>query len=157
MQVDSMDLELYTGGLDTVEIFRKWELLAKKHNFGALCVFEGIVREEVLNDQAQSVQALSFDIYKPLLVKWFALWQDRASKKGARILMAHSYGNVPATQSSFMCGIISRQRGVSLELYEMFIEDFKANTPIWKYDVIENKRVFALSRSMPIEGSGILG
>lgn len=102
------------------------------------------------------VRALSFDVYEPLLQKWFESWQAKAAQAGAVLLMAHSVGDVAHTQSSYMCAIISKQRKAALGLYEAFIEDFKANAPIWKYDVIGARRVFALSRSTPIEGSGVL-
>lgn len=103
------------------------------------------------------VSALSFDVYEPLLHKWFESWQAKARAMDALLLMAHSVGEVAHTQSSYMCAVISRQRKAALALYEDFIEDFKANAPIWKYDVIGEERVFALSRSTPIDGSGVLG
>ncbi|WP_394908708.1 molybdenum cofactor biosynthesis protein MoaE [uncultured Helicobacter sp.] len=103
------------------------------------------------------VSALSFDVYEPLLHKWFESWQTKATQMGAVLLMAHSVGDVAHTQSSYMCAVISKQRKAALALYEEFIEDFKANAPIWKYDIVGAQRVFALSRSTPIEGSGVLG
>jgi molybdopterin synthase catalytic subunit len=45
---------------------------------------------------------------------------------------------------------------VALELIEEFVEDFKANAPIWKYDVINGKRIYAEDRSMPMDGAGLL-
>jgi molybdopterin synthase catalytic subunit len=45
---------------------------------------------------------------------------------------------------------------VALELIDEFVEDFKKSAPIWKYDLINGKRVYALNRSTKIEGSGIL-
>lgn len=153
-------LRLYQGALPTSEIYVEWETFAKERNCGALCVFTGIVRQEESKEIESTefiVSALSFDVYEPLLRKWFESWQAKATQMGALLLMAHSVGDVARTQSSYMCAVISRQRRAALALYEDFIEDFKANAPIWKYDVIEGKRVFAMSRSTPIEGSGVLG
>ncbi|RDU51822.1 molybdenum cofactor biosynthesis protein MoaE [Helicobacter sp. MIT 00-7814] len=175
-------LEIFKGALPTKEIYAHWEEVAKAQNNGALCVFVGIVREEAINTEAQTstqdsknqntqknatniesqntesqnIEALSFDIYTPLLQKWFESWQERARLTGAQILMAHSLGDVPKGASSYMCAVISSKRKAALSLYEEFIEDFKANAPIWKYDVINGKRIFALSRSTPIQGSGVL-
>lgn len=153
-------LRLYHGALPTSEIYAEWEAFAKERNCGALCVFTGIVRQEESKEIESTefiVSALSFDVYEPLLRKWFESWQAKVTQMGALLLMAHSVGDVARTQSSYMCAVISRQRRSALALYEDFIEDFKANAPIWKYDVIEGKRVFAMSRSTPIEGSGVLG
>jgi len=45
---------------------------------------------------------------------------------------------------------------VALELIDEFVEDFKANAPIWKYDLKDNKRIYAKDRSTAISGSGLL-
>ena len=158
-------LTLYNGALCVSEIYTQWEHYAKEQNCGALCVFEGLVREEKSQENLEShhkdlqnslVEGLSFDVYEPLLHKWFDKWQGKAKKQNCLLLMAHSKGDVPKGKSSFMCAIISSKRKAALSLYEIFIEDFKANAPIWKYDIIKGKRIFALSKSQKIAGSGIL-
>ncbi|WP_295701579.1 molybdenum cofactor biosynthesis protein MoaE [Helicobacter mastomyrinus] len=144
-------LELYQGALPAAEIYTQWERLAQDSNAGALSVFTGIVRKE------SQINALSFDIYKPLLQKWFDKWQQKAQKEhNAYICMAHSIGDVQYSQSSYMCGIISSHRKEAFEVYMPFIEDFKANAPIWKYDIINQQRIYAQKRSKPLAGSGIL-
>jgi molybdopterin synthase catalytic subunit len=55
--------------------------------------------------------------------------------------MAHSQGDVLVGETSFMCAIYSKHR--EFQMIEKFVEDFKANAPIWKYDLIEGDRVFA--------------
>lgn len=161
-------LSLYHGALPTGELYTQWEALAQSKNCGAVSIFSGIVRKEqhlksqnpktptaeIFEDNC--VEALSFDIYKPLLEKWFNSWQEKAHNMGAYVCMAHSIGDVPCGKSSFMCGIISSHRKVALSLYAELIEDFKANAPIWKYDVINHKRIYAKERSKAIKGSGIL-
>ena len=37
-----------------------------------------------------------------------------------------------------------------------FVEDFKANAPIWKYDLKNAQRIYAKDRSQAINGAGIL-
>lgn len=140
-------LEIYSGSLPTQTIYTSWETLAREQNIGAMCVFTGIVRAE------NNIQGLSFDIYEPLLHKWFQGWQE---KHKAKILMAHSLGDVLCGESSFMCAILSSQRKDALQIYEDFIEDFKANAPIWKYDLVNNCRIYAKDRSKPLKGSGLL-
>ena len=160
-------LSLYHGALPTGELYTQWEALAQSKNCGAVSIFSGIVRKEQSleshlessldsNLKSNDVEALSFDIYKPLLEKWFNSWQEKAHNMGAYVCMAHSIGDVPCGKSSFMCGIISPHRKVALSLYAELIEDFKANAPIWKYDVINHKRIYAKERSKALKGSGIL-
>lgn len=143
-------LEIYQGALPTYEIYQKWELLAKERNLGAFCVFTGIVREE------NNIKGLSFDIYKPLLDRWFENWEQKAKNQGVILMMAHSIGDVKNSESSYMSAVLSSQRRAALDMYEDFIEDFKHNAPIWKYDLKDGKRIYAIDRSHCLSGSGIL-
>ena len=132
------NLKIYEGGLPVEKIFSKWYKLKKG---GMLLTFVGIVRDD------NGVEGLSFDIYKPMLKQWFKKWEDK-------VLMAHSVGNVYVGETSFMCGIYSKHR--EFKLIEEFVEDFKANAPIWKYDLIKGDRVFAKKRGKKLSNAGIL-
>lgn len=143
-------LELYQGPLDVDKIFSNWRKWGEDKNFGAFITFVGTVREE------GGIEALSFDVYEPILKKWFDKWQERANSEGAYLKMAHSIGDVPVHTSSYLAAVFSPKRKVALKLIEEFVEDFKASAPIWKYDVIDGKRVYAKDRSQKIKGAGIL-
>jgi molybdopterin synthase catalytic subunit len=143
-------MELYNGALDIKEIFGRWLDEERESNYGAFIPFIGTVRAE------DGIEGLSFDIYKPILQSWFDSWQERAKEKGAKVKMAHSIGDVLIHESSYMSAVFSPKRRVALELIDEFVEDFKANAPIWKYDIIKGKRVYAEDRSTPMSGSGIL-
>ena len=143
-------LELHNGCLDVNEIQNRWFESVKKSNYGAVMSFVGVVRDE------NGIDGLSFDIYEPILQKWFSLWQEKAKKSNAYLMMAHSRGDVFNHTSSYMCGVCSPKRRVALEMIDEFVEDFKASAPIWKYDLIEGKRVYALERSTKLENSGLL-
>ena len=177
-------LEIFEGGLDTFGLYRKYENLAREKNCGACCVFCGVVRgekfggdlsgepDEGLEAQGggnpasvredskrgdfREIEGLSFDIYEPLLREWFAHWEERLEGR-AILCMAHSRGDVMVGKSSFMCAIISPQRRVALEYYEAFIEDFKHRAPIWKYDLVAGRRIYASARSHVLPSSGLLG
>ena len=143
-------MELYNGPLDVKAIFGRWLDEHSADNYGAFIPFVGIIREE------GGIEALSFDIYEPILRSWFEGWQDRARERGAIVKMAHAIGDVPVHTSSYISAVLSPQRRVALELIDLFVEDFKANAPIWKYDVIDGKRIYAQERSTPMDGAGIL-
>ncbi|MRI59092.1 MAG: molybdenum cofactor biosynthesis protein MoaE [Epsilonproteobacteria bacterium] len=143
-------LELYPGELNVDKIFSRWRKWGEDKNFGAFITFVGTVREE------DGIEALSFDVYEPILRRWFEQWQQRAKSRGAVLRMAHSKGNVPIHTSSYMAAVFSPKRRVALDLIEEFVEDFKANAPIWKYDIKNGERIYAKDRSHPIEGSGLL-
>lgn len=143
-------LEIHEGDLNVEEITNRWYKHIKDKNCGAFIPFIGIVRDE------DGISGLSFDIYEPILQKWFDAWQTKADKDNALLLMAHSRGDVPNHTSSYIAAVVSPQRKVALKLINDFVEDFKANAPIWKYDLIDGKRVYAKDRSMQIKGAGLL-
>lgn len=143
-------MELYQGPLDVKEIFGRWLDEEAESNYGAYIPFIGTIRAE------DGIEALSFDIYEPILNNWFESWQERAGERGAIVKMAHSTGDVPVHTSSYVSAVFSPKRRVALELIEAFVEDFKANAPIWKYDVVDGKRIYAEDRSTPMDGSGLL-
>jgi len=143
-------MELYNGSLDIEMIFTKWLNEEKNSNYGAYIPFIGTIRAE------NGIDALSFDIYEPILKKWFNGWVEKAEKLGAKVKMAHAIGDVPVHTSSYISAVFSPKRRVALELIDEFVEDFKANAPIWKYDVKDGKRIYAEDRSTPMSGSGIL-
>lgn len=143
-------MELYQGSLDTKEIFGRWLDEQASSNYGAYIPFVGTIRAE------DGIEALSFDIYEPVLQAWFDSWQEKAKALGAVVKMAHAIGDVPVHSSSYISAVFSPKRRVALELIDTFVEDFKANAPIWKYDVINGERMYAEDRSTPMNGSGLL-
>jgi len=143
-------LSIYNGPLDVAMILKDWYEEEAKSNYGAYIPFVGTVRSE------DGIDGLSFDIYDPILESWFKTWQAKAKAKGAIIKMAHSRGDVLLHQSSYIAAIFSPKRRVALEFIDEFVEDFKASAPIWKYDLLDGQRVYALDRSTAIKGSGIL-
>jgi len=143
-------MELHDGPLEVKEIFGRWLDEQASSNYGAYIPFVGTIRAE------DGIEALSFDIYEPVLQKWFDEWQKKAEALGAIVKMAHARGDVPVHTSSYISAVFSPKRRVALELIDEFVEDFKANAPIWKYDVKNGERIYAEERSTPMDGSGLL-
>ncbi|NCD11500.1 MAG: molybdenum cofactor biosynthesis protein MoaE [Epsilonproteobacteria bacterium] len=143
-------LELHEGSLHVKEILAVWYDKICDKNYGAFIPFVGIVRDE------DGIEGLSFDIYEPILNSWFDAWQAKAKAQNAYLLMAHSRGDVPNHTSSYISAVLSPKRKVALKLINDFVEDFKANAPIWKYDLIDGKRIYAKDRSHLLQGHGLL-
>lgn len=143
-------LQLFDGSLPVEQITNSWYNKYRNSNFGAIITFVGVVRDE------NKIDGLSFDIYEPILNSWFDSWQKKANEKDAIVLMAHSRGDVFNHESSYIAAVCSPKRRVALELIDEFVEDFKAQAPIWKYDIINKQRVYAKDRSTAISGAGIL-
>lgn len=143
-------LELYNGALDVPALLKRWYEEEARSNYGAFIPFVGTVRDE------GGIEGLSFDVYEPILQAWFEAWQEKAQQRGALLKMAHSRGDVLVHESSYIAAVFSPKRRVALETIDAFVEDFKAAAPIWKYDLIDGKRVYADDRSTAIRGSGLL-
>jgi len=140
-------LEVFKGGIPVIETLNRWYEEFKLEGYGAMIPFIGIVRAD------NGIDGLSFDLYLPMLNEWFKKWQNI---EGVKITMAHSFGDVMVGETSFLCAIFTKHRREGFEYLEKFVEDFKANAPIWKYDLINGKRVFASDRSKELPGAGIL-
>ena len=143
-------LSLYDGALDVPTILKTWYEEEATSNYGAFIPFVGTIRDE------DDIDGLSFDVYEPILNSWFEAWQKKAKDKNAVIKMAHSRGDVMLHESSYIAAVFSPKRRVALEFIDEFVEDFKASAPIWKYDLKNGERIYALDRSTAIKGSGIL-
>lgn len=143
-------VEIYDGSLDVKSIFNRWLDEQSGKNYGAFIPFVGIIRDE------DGIDGLSFDIYEPILASWFDALQLKASSRGALLKMAHSRGDVLLHTSSYIAAVFSPKRRVALELIDEFVEDFKANAPIWKYDLRDGVRIYAEDRSTPMAGAGLL-
>ncbi len=144
-------LEIYQNGLEVENIFNSWHEAIKQKNCGAFVSFVGIVRAE------DGISGLSFDINETMLKDWFETWKQKLKDKNSYLLMAHSKGDVLISQSSFMCAVVSPKRRVGLEMLDVFVEDFKANAPIWKYDLKDGQRIYAKKRSKALSYAGLLG
>lgn len=143
-------LELFDGPVPVEETLSRWYKEEADSNYGAFIPFIGTIRDEA------GISGLSFDIYEPILESWYDAWVLKARQTGAIIKMAHSRGDVPLHKSSYIAAVFSPKRRVALEMIDEFVEDFKASAPIWKYDLIDGKRIYAQDRSTAIAGSGLL-
>ncbi|KGI56072.1 molybdenum cofactor biosynthesis protein MoaE [Campylobacter sp. MIT 97-5078] len=142
--------ELCKGSLKVPLLYTKWYEAYKDANLGAFVSFCGIVRAE------DELEGLSFDICENLLRSWFITWQEKVEKEGVKLCFAHSIGDVKVHESSYLAGVFSKQRKLGLTLINEFVEDFKANAPIWKYDLLKGQRIYAKDRSIKLLGAGLL-
>lgn len=143
--------ELYNGALNVTQIYKEWFERYKNENLGAMISFCGIVRDE------NGIEALYFEIYEKLLKSWFEKWCEKVAHEKVVLCFAHAKGEVKIHQSSYFAALISKKRKVGLRLINEFVEDFKANAPIWKFDIKNGEKIYALNRSAKLPQAGILG
>ncbi|PAF42410.1 molybdenum cofactor biosynthesis protein MoaE [Helicobacter sp. 11S02629-2] len=159
MKQISPNLYIKEGHISNIDFTNITSKLARELGFGALSTFEGIVRDDKLageNLDSPKVEALKFQIYEPLFIKWMSEWQEKAKEKGVILALAHSYGVVKVGETSYIASVMSKHRRAVLDLFASFVDDFKANAPIWKFDVVDGKEIYALERSTALKHSGLL-
>ena len=143
-------MELYNGQLNIQNIINIWTQDNIKKNYGAFIYFVGVVRDE------NSIDGLYFEIYKPILEKWFNQWTKYGLDNDINIKMAHSIGNVMINESSYISAIFSKHRKIGLSTINLLVEDFKKNAPIWKYEIIDSQRIYRREKSTPMNNNGLL-
>ena len=142
--------KIVNTSLDVPSLYEECFKKCKDKNYGSFLSFCGIVRAE------NKIQGLSFDVYEKLLKSWFLKWKERAKKDGIYLCFAHSKGDVALHESSFFVAVFSKNRKEGLKTLNDFVEDFKAGAPIWKYDLINNERIYAKNRSTKLKNAGLL-
>ena len=144
------NFQIIKGSLDERALYSEFCGICKELNYGAFLSFSGIIRAE------DSISGLSFDIYEPILKKWFNDWCERTKDLNIKLFFAHAQGDVLVGECSYFAGIASSHRKNGLLTFAEFVEDFKQNAPIWKYDLIDGKRIYAKDRSFKLPNAGLL-
>lgn len=143
-------MQIFDGALDVALLLDQWYKKSADGKNGAFISFVGIVRDD------DGISGLSFDIYMPILKKWYEAWVLAAKKHNCEVFFAHSLGDVMVGQSSYLAAVKSPNRKEALRLIDEFVEDFKASAPIWKYDLKGGERIYAKARSKPLKFAGLL-
>ena len=106
-------VEIFKGGVPVIETLERWYEEFKLEGFGAMIPFIGIVRPD------GGIEGLSFDLYLPMLNEWFKKWEEL---KDAKIIMAHSFGDVMVGESSFLCAVFTKHRREGFKYLEELVE-----------------------------------
>ncbi|MDE7317283.1 MAG: molybdenum cofactor biosynthesis protein MoaE [Helicobacter sp.] len=154
LEASASELLIMDGNLPLKTLYARYNRLAKANNKGAVAHFTGFVRQE---GEMNKTDGLVFELYEPLLVQWFSAHKERLESDNVFVCMAHSRGFVPVGKSSFSVCLIAKQRASVLNELANFVEDFKQNAPIWKYDSIAGQQIFERTRAKPLQGSGLFG
>lgn len=98
---------------------------------GALVEFRGLVRR---TEREKKISALVYEIYEKMAHRLIREILERLNQEHP-ILSAtviHRYGIVPTGEASIYVRIQSKHRGEAFRVLERFMNDFKADVPIWK-------------------------
>src|SRR3984957_9324129 len=117
---------------------------------GAVCVFDGIVRD---NSRGRKRLHLDYEAYREM-----ALEQMRGLAKGAvvrfgvrDVALVHRLGRLVVGETSVLVVVASGHRGAAFEACRWLIDTLKKTVPIWKKEQFVDGAIWADGEPFPDE------
>ena len=117
---------------------------------GAVCVFEGIVRD---NTRGRKTLYLDYEAYEDMALKQMeALRTEAMERFGVReVAVVHRLGRLQVGETSVLIAVASAHRGAAFEACRWVIDTLKKTVPIWKKEQFEDGAVWADGEPFPEE------
>ncbi len=125
-------IELTDGVIDP----RRIEAAVERPEAGAICTFQGVVRDHNLG---RRVTYLEYEAYPEMaLAAMRAIAGEVAERwSEARCAMAHRTGRLEIGEASVVIAVSSPHRAEAFEACRWAIDRLKERVPIWKKEVFE--------------------
>lgn len=120
---------------------------------GAVCVFDGIVRD---NTRGRKTLHLDYEAYREMALQQMrALAEEAVAKFGVRdVALVHRLGRLVVGETSVLIVVASAHRGAAFEACRWLIDTLKRTVPIWKKEQFVDGAVWADGEPFP-EGMGV--
>jgi molybdopterin synthase catalytic subunit len=120
---------------------------------GAVCVFDGIVRD---NTRGRKTLYLDYEAYREMaLAQMKALAAEAVERFGVRdVAMVHRLGRLVIGETSVLVVVASAHRGAAFDACRWLIDTLKKTVPIWKKEQFVDGAIWADGEPFP-EGMGI--
>jgi molybdopterin synthase catalytic subunit len=117
---------------------------------GAVCVFDGIVRN---NTRGRQTLYLVYEGYREMALKQMAELADEAvARFGVRdVALVHRLGRLEVGETSVLIAVASAHRGAAFEACRWLIDTLKKTVPIWKKEYFVDGAVWADGEAFPVE------
>ena len=108
---------------------------------GAVCVFDGIVRD---NTRGRRTLYLDYEAYEEMALNQMrSLAEEAIAKFGVRdIAVVHRLGRLYVGESSVLIAVASAHRGAAFDACRWLIDTLKKTVPIWKKEQFEDGDVW---------------
>jgi molybdopterin synthase catalytic subunit len=115
---------------------------------GAVCVFDGIVRD---NTRGRKTLYLDYEAYREMaLEKMRALAGESLEKFGVRdVALVHRLGRLYVGETSVLIVVASAHRGAAFDACRWLIDTLKKTVPIWKKEQFEDGAIWADGEPFP--------
>jgi molybdopterin synthase catalytic subunit len=117
---------------------------------GAVCVFDGIVRD---NTRGRKTLYLDYEAYREMaLEKMRGLAAEAIERFGVRdVALVHRLGRLSVGETSVLVVVASAHRGAAFEACRWLIDTLKKTVPIWKKEQFVDGAVWADGEPFPEE------
>jgi len=120
---------------------------------GAVCVFDGIVRD---NTRGRQTLHLDYEAYEEMALRQLHLLRAEAIEHhGVRdVAILHRLGRLLVGETSVLIAVASAHRGAAFEACRWVIDTLKKTVPIWKREQFADGAVWADGEPFPEEIAG---
>src|SRR5580698_2431683 len=117
---------------------------------GAVCVFDGIVRD---NTRGRKTLYLDYEAYREMALEQMrGLAAEAVTKFGVRdVTLVHRLGRLEIGETSVLIVVASAHRGPAFEACRWIIDTLKKTVPIWKKEYFEDGAIWADGEPFPEE------
>jgi len=117
---------------------------------GAVCVFDGIVRD---NTRGRRTLYLDYEAYREMaLSQMRGLAEEARTRFGVReVAMVHRLGRLMVGETSVLIAVASAHRGAAFDACRWLIDTLKKTVPIWKKETFADGAVWADGEPFPEE------
>jgi molybdopterin synthase catalytic subunit len=117
---------------------------------GAVCVFDGIVRD---NTRGRKTLHLDYEAYEEMALKQMqGLAAEAVGKFGVRdVALVHRLGRLVVGETSVLVVVASAHRGAAFEACRWLIDTLKKTVPIWKKEQFVDGAIWADGEPFPEE------
>ena len=139
-----MRVEIVNGVIPAAEIVAGLKAGAD----GAVCVFDGIVRD---NTRGRKTLYLDYEAYREMaLSQMSVLASEAVTKFGVRdVAVVHRLGRLHVGESSVLVAVASAHRGAAFDACRWLIDTLKKTVPIWKKEQFVDGAVWADGEPFP--------
>jgi len=141
-----MRIEITDAVIPTAEIVAG----IKAGRDGAVCVFDGIVRD---NSRGRKTLHLDYEAYREMALEQMrGLAGEAVTKFGVRdVALVHRLGRLGVGETSVLVVVASAHRGAAFDACRWLIDTLKKTVPIWKKEQFVDGAVWADGEAFPEE------
>ena len=139
-----MRVEILDWVLPTAEVLAA----VKAGADGAVCVFDGIVRD---NTRGRRTLYLEYEAKMPMALREMErLAAEAVERFGVReIALLHRLGRLQVGETSVLIAVASAHRGAAFDACEWLIDTLKKQVPIWKRETFADGAVWVDGEAFP--------